>query len=157
MIYLEKRVVPLKGKPASLTSKEFELEASSRNITLTTDMPTALPLVSADIGLIERVLRNLIENSLQYTPAGGEILVRLNADKQHVTVTVADTGCGINAEHLPHIFDRFYRAEKSRNDLSGHAGIGLAIVKRILDLHHSTVTAHSTPGNTTFTFALPFA
>jgi len=138
-------------------AQQFELEASTRNITLTTDMPTALPLVSADIGLIERVLRNLIENSLQYTPAGGKIRVRLTADKQHVTIALADTGCGINAEHLPHIFDRFYRAEKSRNDFSGHAGLGLAIVKRILDLHHSDVTAHSTPGNTTFTFALPFA
>ncbi|HTD91171.1 MAG TPA: ATP-binding protein [Burkholderiales bacterium] len=138
-------------------AQQFELEAANKRIALATDMPAELPLVVADIGLIERVLRNLIENSLQYTPAGGEIRVRLIADRQHMTVEVTDTGCGIEAEHLPHIFDRFYRAEKSRSEFSGHAGLGLAIAKRILDLHHSTITLHSKPGKTTITFTLAYA
>ena len=120
-------------------------------------MPEYLPLVVADIGLIERVLRNLINNSLQHTPAGGAICVRLSAEAQHISVAVTDTGCGISAEHLPHIFERFYRAEKSRSDRSGHTGLGLAIVKRILDLHHSAITVQSRPGQTTMTFGLAHA
>ncbi len=137
--------------------QQFELEASNRHIAIATDMPAELPLVMTDIGLIERVLKNLIENSLQYTPPGGEIRVRLIGRWQNVTVEVADTGSGIAAEHLPHIFDRFYRAEKSRGDFSGHAGLGLAIAKRILDLHHSTITVLSQPRNTTISFTLAYA
>ena len=140
-------------------AQQFELEASNKQIALVTDMPVAvvLPLVVADIGLIERVLRNLIQNSLQYTPAGGEIRLRLIPDTRHLTVEVTDTGCGIDAKDLPRIFDRFYRSEKSRGEWSGHAGLGLAIAKRILDLHHSTVAVHSEPGKTTIAFTLSYA
>lgn len=137
--------------------QQFELNASHRQITLRTDIPDGLPLVAADIGLIERVLRNLLENSLRYTPMGGNISIKLTAGKQRVSVEVADTGCGINAKDLPHIFDRFYRSEESRSGSSGNAGLGLAIAKRIVELHHSSITVRSKPGMTTIAFALPYA
>jgi two-component system OmpR family sensor kinase len=137
--------------------QQFELAASNRQVALVADLPVELPLVIADIGLIERALRNLIENSLRYTPAGGEVKVSLIPGEQHVTINVSDTGCGINAEDLPRIFDRFYRAEKSRSDSSGNAGLGLAITKRILELHGSSVSVASKPGMTTIGFTLAYS
>ena len=137
--------------------QQFELAASERQIALRADMPVELPLVTADIALIERVLRNLIENSLHYTPAGGAICLKLIPRHRQVTVEVTDSGCGIDAKDLPHIFDRFYRGEKSRSDFSGHAGLGLAIAKRILELHQSTIDVQSQPGRTTIAFTLSHA
>ena len=137
-------------------AQQFQLAASDRNVTLVTEPAVEPLLVMADIGLIERVLRNLIENSLRHTPAGGEIKVTLEPGKERVTVQVSDTGCGINAEDLPRIFDRFYRGEKSRSDSSG-AGLGLAIARRILELHASPLTVASRPGATTIGFTLPRA
>lgn len=138
--------------------QEFELAASNKGIGIECDLPDELPLVRADIGLIERVLRNLIENSMCYTPAGGRIRISLTPEKQRVTVQVSDTGHGIDAKDLPRIFDRFYRGEKSRTDSSGNAGLGLAIAKRILELHDSSIAVSSAPGQmTTFSFALPYA
>jgi signal transduction histidine kinase len=136
--------------------QEFRLPASERQVALATDQPAEPSLVMADIGLIERVLRNLIENSLRYTPAGGEIRIAIEPAGGHVAVRVSDTGCGISAEDLPRIFDRCYRGEKSRSDSAG-AGLGLAIARRILELHGSEVTATSRPGATTIGFTLPRA
>lgn len=136
--------------------QQFELAASNKQIILVTESPPELPLVVADIGFIERVLKNLIENSLRYTPAGGEIKVRLIPGGRHVTVQVSDTGCGIDAEDLPRIFERFYRGEKSRGDSSGNAGLGLAIAKRILELHNGSIAVASKPGMTTFGFTLAY-
>jgi two-component system, OmpR family, sensor kinase len=138
--------------------QEFELKAESRQVVLRADLPPELPLVNADIALIERVFRNLIENSLRYTPAGGAITVSAVPAAEHVTVRVADNGCGIDTEDLPHVFDRFYRGEKSYSDSSDSAGLGLAIVRRILELHGSSITVASTPGiETSMSFTLACA
>lgn len=137
--------------------QQFELEASRKKIRLQTRVPDELPLVVADIGLIERVLRNLIDNALRHTPADGTIAVTLTPGTGQVTVEVSDNGSGITAQDLPHIFDRFYRGEKSRSDCGLNAGLGLAIAKRILELHGTTIRADSKPGMTTITFALPCA
>lgn len=141
--------------------QQFELTARQKQISLRVQAPDDMPLVSADIGLIERVLRNLIDNALRYTPQGGTITVTLAASGPQVKVEVADTGSGINSEDLPRVFDRFYRGEKSRgdrDDANGHithnAGLGLAICKRILELHGSTIGVTSQPGLTVFGFAL---
>jgi len=120
-------------------------------------LPAEMPLVAADIGMIDRVLKNLIENSLRYTPSGGTIKVTLTPAARHVTVQVSDTGCGIDTEDLPRIFDRFYRGEKNRGDASGNAGLGLAIAKRILELHDSSIAVTSRPGMTTISFTLAYA
>jgi two-component system, OmpR family, sensor kinase len=137
--------------------QQFELTAAGKRIALDAELPQDVPLVFGDIGLIERALRNLIENSLRFTPAGGDIRVSVIAGQDHATVRVTDTGCGIDAVDLPRIFDRFYRGEKSRSDSSGNAGLGLAITKRILELHHSTLSVASKPGLTTIGFTLSYA
>ncbi|MGA2974350.1 MAG: HAMP domain-containing sensor histidine kinase [Spirochaetia bacterium] len=120
--------------------------AQSAGVSLSVDPVAELPLVSCDIGMIERVLTNLIENALRFTPAGGAVRVTLTPEGQGVRVTVADTGEGIPAEDLPHIFERFYRADKSRERTSGGAGLGLAIARQIVELHKSSLVVESAPG-----------
>lgn len=137
---------------------KFSLEAQHRGITLQSELDGQLPFAYGDIGLIQRVLDNLIENALRHTPAGGRITLSLRSDADHITVKVADTGQGIPAADLGHIFDRFYRLQKDRaqNETSQNAGLGLAIVKRIIDLHGSVIRADSRPSRgTTFSFSLP--
>jgi signal transduction histidine kinase len=136
--------------------QEFELAATGKGIRLSANLPLEMPLVHADIGLIERALHNLIENSLRYTPAGGLITVSVVPGDAQATVQVADTGSGIDAEDLPRIFDRFYRGEKSRSGSSANAGLGLAITKRILELHESVISVASEPGRTRLEFTLPY-
>lgn len=137
-------------------AQKFELAAQKKHVMLTTHFPADTPPVCADVGLIERVLENLVENALRYTESGGAISITLTPRDDKVSVEIADTGCGIAAEHLPSIFDRFYRVEKSRHDGAQSSGLGLAIVKRILELHESAISVASTPGSgARFTFSLP--
>ena len=115
--------------------------------------------VRADIALIERVLKNLIDNALRYTAAGGEVTLAIEAQGAFMQISVSDTGCGIANEHLPHIFERYWRVtEADQAGPSASSGLGLAIVKRILDLHGSVVRVQSefTRG-TRFEFLLPQA
>ena len=137
-------------------NQEFELEASNRGITIDVDTAHESCMVHADIGLIQRVLENLIRNALKYTPAGGSIEISLDCKPDRVAVAVADTGCGIEEAELEHIFDRFYRSSRSGEHHSDSTGLGLAIVKRILDLHGSriTVTSQMNQG-TRFEFDIP--
>ncbi len=136
--------------------QKFRLEADRRGIAIASNAGEAVPFVFADIGLIERVLENLIENALRYTPQGGSVAVRLEPREGTVLVTVSDTGAGISADHLSHIFDRYYRAAEAGGDRDGHAGLGLAIVKKILDLHGVAVSVLSEPQKgTSFFFGLP--
>ena len=138
--------------------QKFELVAVNKNVVIRTDIPERLPLVLADIGLIERVLENLLENAFRYTPAGGSVTVKLIPFPEQLTVQVSDTGSGIAAEDLPLIFDRFYRGEKSGPATASSAGLGLAIVKGILALHQTEIRVESTPGGgATFSFDLPAA
>jgi signal transduction histidine kinase len=112
--------------------------------------------VHADIGLIQRVLENLLRNALKYTPTGGSITISLDPQPGRVAVTIADTGCGIATQDLGRIFDRFYRSEQGEEGRSTSAGLGLAIVKRILDLHGSRITVHSAPNEgARFEFDIP--
>lgn len=134
--------------------QKFRLPAEKKRIGLRSELRNDLPFISADIGLIERVLDNLIENALRYTPEGGTITVALIPNHDRVAIQVTDTGCGIPKEELPYIFDRFYRVEK--HERSDGAGLGLAIAKRILELHGSRIDTKSAIGaGTTFTFHLP--
>lgn len=97
-----------------------------------------------------QVLRNIIENALKYTPKGGTVIIRLQQDKEgQLTVSVADTGIGISSEQLPHIFDRFYRTESSRNRTRGGSGLGLAIAKTIMERYGGSITIDSTLGQGT--------
>lgn len=102
--------------------------------------------LSADSILFRRAISNLLSNALQYTPAGGTITLSIHGlDDQHVEVYVKDTGSGIAPEHLPRIFDRFYRVDPARSRSPQGTGLGLAIVKSIMDLHGGTVRLQSRP------------
>lgn len=138
-------------------TQEFELAATERNVRLETHIRADLPLVVGDVGLLERVLRNLIENALRYAGSGGTVTVSADAGAQRAVLEVRDTGPGIPADDIPHVFDRFYRSEKSRSLQNGHAGLGLAISKRILELHGSEITVRSTPGDTAFRFTIAYS
>jgi two-component system, OmpR family, sensor kinase len=138
--------------------RKFSLAAKEQEVILTCNIPEGLPPVNGDIGLIQRVMENLLENALQYTPSNGTVRLQAVSDQDAVMVQVSDTGAGIAPENLPHIFERFYRGERDRGIESGHAGLGLAIVKRILELHGCPISVDSGPGaGTTFSFRLPVA
>ena len=139
-------------------AQKFRLEAEQRRIGLETEIPPDAALVTGDIALIERVLENLIENALRYTPEGGRVSLSLIPDAGRIAAQIRDTGRGIPREALPRIFERFYRVEKARGDAQEGAGLGLAIVQRILQLHDSAIEVESEPGvGTSFRFALPAA
>jgi signal transduction histidine kinase len=136
--------------------QKFQLKAAEKKIALSTKIEEDLPFVDADIGLIERVLENLIENAIQNTPQGGVISLLLTPQNEDVTIQVNDTGCGIPAEELAHIFDRFYQLDKSRKSGQDHSGLGLAITQKILKLHDRSINVASALGSgTTFSFQLP--
>lgn len=108
--------------------------------------------ITGDTLRLKQVLANLVENAIKYTPETGSIILSLFREGDWARLEVADTGMGIAPEHLPHIFDRFYRVDKARSRATGGAGLGLAIVKGIVEQHAGHVTVTSEPGTgTTFT------
>ena len=110
----------------------------------------------ADSGKLAQVCYNIIENAIKYTPDGGTITVSLAKVGRDAVLDISDTGVGIPAEDLPHVFDRFYRVDKARSRETGGTGLGLSIVKQIVRLHAGTVTVASEYGKgTTFTVQLP--
>jgi signal transduction histidine kinase len=136
----------------------FQLEAEKKQVSLNLERPPEVPLVSADIGLIQRALSNLIGNALKHTDEGGRVSVFIEPLINKVAVRIEDTGCGIPDAELEQIFDRFYQARNHGEAQSTAGGLGLAIVKRILELHGSAVEAASTVGEgTVFTFSLKTA
>jgi signal transduction histidine kinase len=135
-------------------TQDFELEAEKAGITMEIEAVRNPAMVYADIGLMQRVLENLIRNALKFTPQNGRITIIMDPQPGHVSVAVTDTGCGISDEDLEHIFDRFYHADQGGD--SDSTGLGLAIVKRILDLHGSRISVQSSPDRgTRFEFELP--
>jgi len=112
--------------------------------------------ISADPELMNQVWGNLLQNSIKFTPPGGTIRVSLRLENGEAAVRVADTGIGIGEADLPRIFERFYKADKSRNRAGGGSGLGLSIVKKIVDLHQGSIDVRSGPGEgTAFTVRLP--
>lgn len=137
-------------------AQEFQLEAEDKNIRLETNLDANTAFTIGDIGLIQRVLENLVGNAIRFTPDGGEITLSIAERPESVAVAVTDTGCGIPDKDIPRIFDRFYRSENGEEAGSESSGLGLAIVKRILDLHDSRITVVSkVDAGTTFEFELP--
>jgi signal transduction histidine kinase len=135
--------------------QKFALAAHKRGVALVATAGPGCPPVSADIGMIERVLENLIENAMRYTPAGGEISVDVHAAGERVELTVRDTGQGIDSVELKDVFDRYYRVDRAQSGDSGNAGLGLAISRRIVQLHGGEIRVRSALGKgTTFTIDL---
>jgi signal transduction histidine kinase len=132
--------------------------AAQQGVSLVVDDLPALPPVYADPQRIGQVLRNLLSNGLAYTPAGGTVRVSASSSGQEVRIEVHDTGCGIAAEHLANVFERFYRADPSRARATGGTGLGLALVKQFVTAHGGRVAVASTPGaGSCFSFTLPVA
>ncbi len=123
-----------------------EESAENRGLSLMFVPDTNLPIVLADKTNLERAFENLIKNAVCYTPAGGSIMVRTAFDESWVCVEFEDTGIGISADDLPHIFESFYRADDARSTDQGGAGLGLSIVKRIIDDHAGKIDVTSASG-----------
>lgn len=137
--------------------QDFQLRARDARIDLIAKLPQSAPLVSADIGLIQRALQNLIANAIRHTEADGRVVIAVETRDEQVVVRVEDTGCGIPEKELEQVFERFYQAESGAGGRPA-GGLGLAIVKKILELHGSAVEAASTVGEgTSFWFSLPVA
>jgi signal transduction histidine kinase len=161
---LESGEVPLQLEPMSIATvtdrvlSEFSVGRSVDDVTLQADVADDL-FVEADAERIHQVLFNLVDNAVRFTPPGGEVTIAARRDGDRVRVQVMDTGVGVGPEHLPRLFERFYRADasRSRDDGSG-TGIGLAIARSIVEGHGGRITAESEPNNgTTLTFDLPAA
>ncbi len=137
----------------------FRSQFAENGIQLHTEMAPDLPAVVADPDRIGQVLTNLLGNALQHTPKGGHVHIRARRDDGMAAVAVSDTGIGIAAEHLPHVFDRFYRVDRSRARSTGGSGIGLTIARHLVEAHGGTIRADSPgPGKgSTFTVTLPAA
>jgi signal transduction histidine kinase len=99
-----------------------------------------------DPRLLRRLLYNLLDNAIKYTPATGQVTITVSPESAHWSVMIADTGVGIPPQHLPHVFERFYRADTARAEESGGAGLGLAICRSIAKNLGGTITLTSTPG-----------
>jgi signal transduction histidine kinase len=134
---------------------DVEVVSDAKSIRVNLDAPTDF-IVKGDAAKLRTLFLNLVENALRYTAAGGRVAISLGIKNTHVAVSVADTGIGIPEEHLPHIFERFYRVDKSRSRAEGGVGLGLAIAKRIAELHAGRIEVQSKVGEgSTFAVFLP--
>ena len=134
---------------------KYQILATEKNIEIQMKANTPVPLVFADVGLVEQVIQNLMDNALQFTPVGGKIWIKLTPNTENVEITVRDTGPGIPENEQSHIFDRYRRASRTGNKSKG-AGLGLAIVKKILELHDTSIRVSSKLNEgTSFIFQLP--
>jgi len=155
---LDRHAVPVSrliGVAVDRLARQFE----EKGVTLQTEVASDLPVVLVDEDRIGQVLINLMGNALQYTPPGGTVRVEARRDDNIVRVVVQDTGIGIPAEHLSHVFERFYRVDKSRSRAGGGSGIGLTIARHLVEAHGGEIRAQSAGQDrgSTFTFTLPIA
>jgi two-component system, OmpR family, phosphate regulon sensor histidine kinase PhoR len=127
----------------------FGNPARARDVRFTMEIASEAGTVVADVDALRQILTNLFDNALRHTPAGGEISVRAGGAPDGMMIAVSDTGAGIAPQHLPRIFERFYRADASRSRSQGGTGLGLAIVKHLVEAHGGRVTAESTLGRGT--------
>lgn len=154
--------VPLRLEPTNIGALVEEAVAGllrvaqANGIELSIQSPPRLPRIPADRDRIKQVFINLLDNAVKYCPAGSEVRVRLETDGESIIVEVADNGPGIPPEDLPHIFDKMYRVEKESTRSVEGSGLGLSIVKRIVELHGGQIAVESAVGEgTTFRVRLP--
>jgi heavy metal sensor kinase len=157
------REMPLEIKEISLSDLLQDLYLAgktlgeSKNIEILLHLDVAEEIrIQGDELRLRQIFLNLISNGIKYTPAGGRVEIFLAVEPGHAVVTISDTGIGIPREHLPHIFDRFYRIDKARNRADGGTGLGLAITKSIVEAHAGWIQVTSDPGKgSSFTVYLP--
>jgi two-component system phosphate regulon sensor histidine kinase PhoR len=129
--------------------------ATERSLAIETDCPAEL-MADVNPPLVEQALINLVDNAIKHSEPGRTIRLAAAAADRGLVIRVQDQGCGIEAEHLPRLFERFYRVDRARSRQQGGTGLGLAIVKHIVQAHGGTVDVESTPGvGSTFTIRLP--
>ncbi len=145
---LEKRTIDL-GVLIRRTITSFEAQAATQQVALRAEIAPDLPVINLDPDRMQQTIGILISNALRYTPPQGAITVAARSDRASVTIEVADTGSGIAPEDVPHVFDRFYRADKSRARESGGSGLGLAIAKSIVEAHGGSIQVTSSSGKET--------
>jgi heavy metal sensor kinase len=130
------------GEMASATAAQMHLLAEEKSIALKVDAGNNI-LVNGDPARIKQVIVNLLDNAIKYTPANGDVGLSVHGEDGQAVLEVADSGIGIEDQHLPHIFERFYRADKMRSRAQGGTGLGLAIVRSICLAHHGEVKVQS--------------
>jgi len=144
------------GRFVAETVKDFLPAAADRGLELSTEVPGLPVYVFADAGRLQQVLHNLMENSLRYTETGGRIVVRVDSRPGEARISVIDTGVGIPEADVPYVFERFYRSKRSRAANPGGSGLGLSIVRWIVQAHKGRVTVESAVGKgSAFTVHLP--
>jgi len=144
------------GKFLSDVTRELIPAMADGGLTLSVDLPERPVLAFADADRLQQVLYNLLENAMRYTEPGGEIRVRLASAPAEAMIEVSDTGVGIPEADLPFVFERFFRSDRARRAYSGGSGLGLSIVRWIVEAHKGTVEVESPPGRgTTFAVRLP--
>lgn len=144
------------GELAQDVFQKYQILAQDKNIKMHLNAPKGLPMVFADLALVERVIQNLMDNALKFTPENGEVSIELNGNNESVEVRIADTGPGIPEDKQSFIFERYRQEEKNEVVKGQGAGLGLAIVKKILDLHNATIEVKSKLNEgTVFMFQLP--
>src|SRR6266542_814628 len=142
---------------ARSTADQMKLLAEEKRIFMTCDGTDPVE-VEADQSRLKQVLVNLLDNAIKYTPEGGNISISIARRDDHAVLEVADSGLGISADDLPHVFERFYRADKARSRQMGGTGLGLSIVRSICLAHGGQVTVNSTEGRgSLFRVELPLA
>ncbi len=153
---------PLKFAPVNLkevaeeTIKKLEPQAKKKKLTLKLEYPSTFLYVLGDEDKIHQVFLNLLDNSIKYTPENGKVEVVFKEENKDIQVMVKDTGIGIPKEEIPRIFERFYRVDKTRSRKYGGTGLGLTIVKHIVEAHHGRIWVESEPSQgTSFYFTLP--
>ncbi|HLH73585.1 MAG TPA: ATP-binding protein [Chloroflexota bacterium] len=157
--------LPLQRGPVDLkrlietVAASFATQASARGLSLSVEGTASLPILNGDEARLRQCIANLLTNALRHTPAGGQITIRARAQTDLVEIQVVDTGEGIAPEHLPRVFERFYRADPSRARRSGGTGLGLAIVQQIVRAHDGEIfaTSKGLGHGATFTIRLPVA
>lgn len=161
---LESQQARLNFEPVSMHAAaqsvvdELARQASERSVAVSVEISDSISAVRADARRLHQVLFNLLDNAIKYTPSGGHVTIRADEKDGLIETTVADDGPGIAAEHLPHVFERFYRVDKARSRELGGTGLGLSIVKHIVQSHTGRVWAESQlEKGSTFHFTLPRA
>lgn len=139
------------------TAARLRPQFEEKGVTLQIDASAGSLVVQADEDRLSQVLLNLVGNALQYTPAGGVVTIVAKPQGHDIHLLVQDNGIGIPAEHLPHLFDRFYRVDKSRSRVGGGSGIGLTIARHLIEAHggHIWATSDGPARGSTFGFSLP--
>jgi PAS domain S-box-containing protein len=133
-----------------------QAHAAQKEIRLAFEGAEGLPPVRLNGVYFSRAIQNLVENALRYTPNGGSVTVRTSCDERYIVVSIIDSGIGIAAEDLPHVFDRFYRSDKARDTETGGMGLGLSIVQKVVSAHGGDIKVDSSAGaGATFRILLP--